>query len=756
MMRGSSSLFCLMVIFLLWTTPSFAFVQQQPQQDQHRHDHEFLPYGHVSHKREQAVAIVDVPADWQQRVREGHMLAAGGSEVTHASLYPFVGNGYLATNLFSPVLYVSGLFNGPRVSNGTVSHRAGLPSPANWNLTDMTTNPLYAIDFERAVIYHRSTNDNGTLALEQRWYAHQTLPHVLVMEVEVNNTGSEDTAVQFSPSVGPYNYSVDVSLSESPVPTINGTVWNGTIHTPETSAEGQLSYAIACNNVPASLAVAGNSVTRWSLVCAVYTQVEGDSEDPTPAAIWGQQIAYKARTDLLTMHIAAWQEVWSSRVEIGGNLHLAQAVNASYYYMLASVRDDWPWSLSPGGLASNGYNGHTFWDCETWMFPSLLLFHPNITKGLADYRYNHMFGAMEKAKSYHKGYQGLMFPWESAYSGEEACTLVAPEGDLEQHISGDIVFALRQQWYATGDLEWLRTVAYDIVTGVASFYASRAEINGAQVDINHVIPPDEYAYNISNSAFTNTVASLAIAFAREIASIMNVTVPKSWPAIEAGLVASIPFDSELNIHLEYDGYNTSGGQSSIIKQADVILLGFPLMVNMTPAVREADLVYYSNVMSLSGPAMTWGMTAIGFIDIGDFATAAAYFNQSYSNIQPPFNVWCETPTGGTTNFITGAGGFLQGVVYGYSGIRLLPTTMSFNPALPPETSFVRHKGLHYQGALIDIFYNATDMQFSLASADGETEMYVDVTGVGNNIEVTSSVQTFPLGMAQFHVLASGM
>ena len=38
--------------------------------------------------------------------------------------------------------------------------------------------------------------------------------------------------------------------------------------------------------------------------------------------------------------------------------------------------------------------------------------------------------------------------------------------------------------------------------------------------------------------------------------------------------------------------------------------------------------------------MTWGMTAIGFIDIGDFATAAAYFNQSYSNIQPPFNVWC--------------------------------------------------------------------------------------------------------------------
>lgn len=28
-------------------------------------------------------------------------------------------------------------------------------------------------------------------------------------------------------------------------------------------------------------------------------------------------------------------------------------------------------------------------------------------------------------------------------------------------------------------------------------------------------------------------------------------------------------------------------------------------------------------------------------------------------LQPPFDVWTETPTGGTPNFLTGAGGFLQ-------------------------------------------------------------------------------------------------
>jgi hypothetical protein len=49
------------------------------------------------------------------------------------------------------------------------------------------------------------------------------------------------------------------------------------------------------------------------------------------------------------------------------------------------------------------------------------------------------------------------------------------------------------------------------------------------------------------------------------------------------------------------------------------------------------------------------MHAIGYLDLGYAQTAAAYFNESYANIQPPFNVWTETPQGGTTNFITGAG-----------------------------------------------------------------------------------------------------
>ena len=50
----------------------------------------------------------------------------------------------------------------------------------------------------------------------------------------------------------------------------------------------------------------------------------------------------------------------------------------------------------------------------------------------------------------------------------------------------------------------------------------------------------------------------------------------------------IPVDEAKGIHLEYDSY---AGQK--IKQADVVLLGFPLMYPMSTTMRRNDLVYYA-------------------------------------------------------------------------------------------------------------------------------------------------------------------
>jgi hypothetical protein len=66
-------------------------------------------------------------------------------------------------------------------------------------------------------------------------------------------------------------------------------------------------------------------------------------------------------------------------------------------------------------------------------------------------------------------------------------------------------------------------------------------------------------------------------------------------------------------------------------------------------------------------------------------------------------VWTETPTGGTPNFLTGAGGFVQTALFGYSGIRVNDTSLTINPHNSAElTSFITINGASYLGNRLDI------------------------------------------------------
>ena len=135
-------------------------------------------------------------------------------------------------------------------------------------------------------------------------------------------------------------------------------------------------------------------------------------------------------------------------------------------------------------------------------------------------------------------------------------------------------------------------------------------------------------------------------------------------------------------------------------------MGFPLGVNMSASTRRNDLTMYNNVTTATGPAMTWAMFAVGYISLGEGyeAKAAQMFNKSFANVHPPFGSWMETPTGGTPNFLTGAGGFLQGAFCGYTGLRVNDTAMSFRPVLPVGWTSIKLRGIAYKGSRLDIAY----------------------------------------------------
>ena len=110
---------------------------------------------------------------------------------------------------------------------------------------------------------------------------------------------------------------------------------------------------------------------------------------------------------LLSEHKSAWREVWNrGKIDIEGNLELAQSVYASFYYILSSTRHDWPYGLSPGGLpGGEEYMGHTFWDQDIWMYPPLVLLQPDLARAALRYRFERLPAARRIAKQY--GHRGM-------------------------------------------------------------------------------------------------------------------------------------------------------------------------------------------------------------------------------------------------------------------------------------------------------------------------------------------------------------
>merc|ERR1712176_1572635 len=134
-----------------------------------------------------------------------------------------------------------------------------------------------------------------------------------------------------------------------------------------------------------------------------------------------------------------------------------------------------------------------------------------------------------------------------------------------------------------------------------------------------------------------------------------------------------------------------------------------MMMEMPAEVRRADLEYYAPRTDVNGPAMTWGMHAVGYLELNDLEKASENFNRSFANAQEPFNVWTETPDGGAVNFLTGAGGFLQTALFGLPGLRILSDRLLIDPKLVQGMRRVNARGLHFRGIIFDLEFDEHNM-----------------------------------------------
>jgi trehalose/maltose hydrolase-like predicted phosphorylase len=564
-------------------------------------------------------------------------------------------------------------------------------------------------------VYYRTSGNNNGNRIQQRWYAHRKYKNLMVHHIDCENPSVFKLDVNLGNVTRDFNitsrtignrqswFMTTVESEGKDVPMVNVSLVFSFLNVTHPYGRHQ-------RNVE-------GSILSMTLLVVGVTSLE--SKDPTATAL-DLINRFERMNDfqLQQEHSLEWKKLNSHGMElVGPNNELKKNLYTSMYYILSSIRDDWNFSLSPGSISTNTYNGHVFWDTETWMYPPLLTFYPSIARSILEYRLTRIHRAEEKARDLK--YRGAMFPWESAFSGMETTPTWAETRDLEIHISGDIVFAIQQYFYITGSSREEKGHYYELISKVADFYVSRSTrrqrpSNSTQqmFDIDLIVPPDEYAINVNNSVFTNAMAQISMQVAHSLAIELGKTPNPIWDHLQGRYY--FPFDASKQIFLEYEGYK---GQQ--IKQADVILLGYPIQwkpVIDNPQIRKNDLIYYDPLTDpINGPAMSWGMYSIGWIEFNEMERAHDLFRRSYNNTHAPFYVWSEVPRGGGTNFITGAGGFIQNIVNGYGGMRIAKNSIEWHPKLMKGITEVKYKQLYYHGSVYSLEYSASKVTITLKS-----------------------------------------
>lgn len=366
---------------------------------------------------------------------------------------------------------------------------------------------------------------------------------------------------------------------------------------------------------------------------------------------------------LMQAHYRLWDELWQSDIRIEGDDDAQRIVRFALFNLYSSCRGGSRLSIPPMGLSLQGYNGHIFWDTELWMYPPMLLLNQDIARSMLDYRFDRLPAARKKALAY--GYRGAMFPWESDDSGEEATPTHALTGPFEHHITADIGIACWNYYCVTRDMRWLQREGYPLLKEIADFWASRVTCNqDGSYSIHNVTGADEYANGVTDNAFTNGAASLALKYACQAAEICGEKVPEIWREIGEN-IRVLQFEN--GVTREHSTY-----KGEMIKQADANLLAYPLGLITDEYRQKQDLEYYAErIDQKDGPAMSYSVYCVQYARMGEADKAYEMFRRCYEpNLRKPFGVISETPTSNNLYFMTGAGGLLQAVLNGFCGLQI--------------------------------------------------------------------------------------
>jgi kojibiose phosphorylase len=499
--------------------------------------------------------------------------------------------------------------------------------------------------------------------------------------------------------------------------------------------------------------------TRLDRIVSVFTS--RDAFGPAKAA-FDHLTSVRAQSfpSLLRVHIEAWRHRWeAAEVRIVGDEQAQRALRFATYHLIAATNPaDEHVSIGARGLTGEAYRGHVFWDTEIYMLPFYVFTDPGAARSLLMYRYHTLAAARRKAKAH--GYEGALYAWESADTGDEVTpqAVVTPDGRLvtfltgerEHHISADIAYAVWQYWRATGDDAFMLAAGAEILVETARFWASRAQVeHDGHAHIRQVIGPDEYHETVDDNAYTNTMAVFNLEHAADAVDVLkqelqsdwqplsarlglNEKEPQSWRALAAVMLTG--FDPATQLIEQFAGYfqleevdvSAQRGhampidvylgpervrRSKAIKQADVVALSALLWERWPVAVHEANFRYYEP-RTAHGSSLSPALHALVAARLGDGALAQTYFRQA-AEIDLANNM--GNAAGGV--HMGALGGLWQAAVFGAAGLRVRENGIAVDPHLLPGWTEMMFP-VQWRGRLLRLHLEADPRRIEVAVETG--------------------------------------
>jgi alpha,alpha-trehalose phosphorylase len=416
-------------------------------------------------------------------------------------------------------------------------------------------------------------------------------------------------------------------------------------------------------------------------------------------------------------------EFWAGAdVEIDGDAEVQQAVRFGLFHILQAGARAEQRPIPAKGLTGPGYDGHTFWDTETFVLPVLIYTQPAAAADVLRWRLLTISFAQGRAGEL--GLEGATFPWRTLRGWESSGYW--PAGTAAFHINADIADAVVRYVDATEDEDFERDVAVELLVETARLWRSLGhhDLDG-RFRIDGVTGPDEYSAVADNNVFTNLMAKQNLRAAADVvarhteaAERLRVTPEEAASWRDAAAAVVIPYDERLGVHPQSEGFTDHARwdfdgtrpdqyplllhfpyfdlyRKQVVKQADLVLAMHLRGEAFTTEEKQRNFAYYE-ALTVRDSSLSACTQAVVAAEIGHLELAYDYLGEAAL-----VDLADLAHNAGDGLHMASLAGAWTGLVEGFGGMRAGAGRVRFAPRLPSAIGRLAFR-VRYRGRRIAV------------------------------------------------------